>query len=75
MQIFLRMEQVGIRIIMPVLGKAMQPLTESITLFAFFVELKDLFEDQPYKFIEQHKQKYPADFSGKRKPKTVASVN
>ena len=41
----------------------------------FFVELKDLYEDQPYKYIEQHKQKYPADFSGKRKPKAVATVN
>lgn len=41
----------------------------------FYVMIKGYTGDEPYTFIELHKQKYPADYSSRRKPKTIASLN
>ena len=38
----------------------------------FYIVLKGYVGDEPYQFIEEHKHKYPADFSSKRKPKDIA---
>lgn len=40
-----------------------------------YVMLKGFTEDEPQRFLDQHKQKYPADFSSRPKPKTIASID
>lgn len=42
-----------------------------------YVMLKGFTEDNPYTLIEEHKQKYPADYSSRPKPptRTVASID
>lgn len=40
-----------------------------------YVMLKGFTEDNPYTQIDEHKQKYPADFSSRPKPKTIASID
>lgn len=41
-----------------------------------YVMLKGFTEDEPYTYIDEHRQKYPADFSSRPKPKPViASID
>lgn len=39
-----------------------------------YVMLKGFTEDEPYQYFEQHKAKYPADYSSRPKPKTNNSI-
>jgi hypothetical protein len=39
-----------------------------------YVMLKGFTEDEPYNYFEQHKAKYPADYSSRPKPKTNTSI-
>lgn len=39
-----------------------------------YVMLKGFTEDEPYQYFEQHKAKYPADYSSRPKPKTNTSI-
>jgi hypothetical protein len=41
----------------------------------FYVMIKGYTGDEPYTLFELHKQKYPADYSTRRKPKNIASLN
>lgn len=39
----------------------------------FYVAIKDFDGDQPYTKINEHKERYPANFSSKHQPKVVAT--
>ena len=39
----------------------------------FYVEVNDYFGDEPHTMIDEHKAKYPPNFSSKHQPKTVAT--
>lgn len=39
-----------------------------------YVMLKGFTEDEPYQYLEQHKAKYPADYSSRPKPKTNNTI-
>lgn len=40
----------------------------------FYVEVKDYFGEEPHTMINEHKIKYPANYSSKHLPKNVASA-
>lgn len=39
-----------------------------------YVMLKGFTEDEPYQYLEEHKAKYPADYSSRPKPKTNNTI-
>jgi len=40
----------------------------------FYVMLEGFTGDDPYNYIEEHKKKYPADYSSRPRPRPVAAI-